>query len=255
MSLLAELYEFRVGTSFIYRTTSSNTAITYNNFVYEPSPVLRTNITQGADPLRAPITITFPKSNEFAYNYVGYSPDFSSTVTILRGEIGGSTWNVVYKGRIGESIANNNFVELSCESIYTAIQRDGLQARYEYTCRHLLYSSQCGANPTSFSAAGTVSNISGTTLTVTAASSQANGYYAGGIIRDSFNNQRYILSHTGSSLVINRAWVDLAIGTAVTITAGCDRSQTTCLNKFNNIANFGGFPWIPIKNPFEGRIN
>jgi uncharacterized phage protein (TIGR02218 family) len=254
MSLAAELYEFRVGNS-VYRLTNSSTEITYSGQVYTPSAVARSNITYGSDPLKVPLTITLPKSDSFAFGFIGYAPDDSATVTIFRGEVGGVTWTTIYKGRIVEAIASQNIFEFSCESIYTSIQRDGLQAKYEYSCRHLVYSSQCGANIETFTASGVVSNVSNTTLTVPAASSQANGYYSGGIIRSQEGGQRYILSHTGSTLVINRPWPTLDIGSGVFITAGCDRTKATCISKFSNGINFGGFPWIPIKNPFNGRIS
>jgi hypothetical protein len=35
---------------------------------------------------------------------------------------------------------------------------------------------------------------------------------------------------------------------------GCDRTRLTCSLKFGNIANFGGFPWVPQKNPFRVKI-
>jgi hypothetical protein len=44
----------------------------------------------------------------------------------------------------------------------------------------------------------------------------------------------------------------LAVGAAVDMYAGCDRTLNTWHNRFSNAANFGGFPWIPQKNPFAG---
>jgi hypothetical protein len=40
------------------------------------------------------------------------------------------------------------------------------------------------------------------------------------------------------------------IGAIVALTHGCDKSQSTCLNKFNNLNNFGGFPYIPHETVF-----
>jgi uncharacterized phage protein (TIGR02218 family) len=37
-----------------------------------------------------------------------------------------------------------------------------------------------------------------------------------------------------------------APGDTVTLYAGCDRTMATCNSKFNNLANFGGQPFIPI---------
>jgi hypothetical protein len=43
----------------------------------------------------------------------------------------------------------------------------------------------------------------------------------------------------------------LSVGDAVTIYPGCDGSYATCLNKFANLKNFFGFPFMPNKNPFS----
>lgn len=36
-----------------------------------------------------------------------------------------------------------------------------------------------------------------------------------------------------------------ATGDAFSVNFGCDHTQSTCTNKFNNLANFRGFPYIP----------
>ena len=38
---------------------------------------------------------------------------------------------------------------------------------------------------------------------------------------------------------------DIAPGDTFTVTAGCDKSLDTCIARFNNVANFRGFPFIP----------
>jgi uncharacterized phage protein (TIGR02218 family) len=34
-------------------------------------------------------------------------------------------------------------------------------------------------------------------------------------------------------------------GDVFQVSAGCDKTHTTCKNKFDNINRFRGFPWIP----------
>ncbi len=34
-------------------------------------------------------------------------------------------------------------------------------------------------------------------------------------------------------------------GDSFTVYPGCDKRLSTCINKFNNLVHFGGFPWIP----------
>lgn len=38
---------------------------------------------------------------------------------------------------------------------------------------------------------------------------------------------------------------------AVYVYPGCNRTIFDCNSTFNNIANYGGFPWIPVVNPFN----
>ena len=36
-----------------------------------------------------------------------------------------------------------------------------------------------------------------------------------------------------------------SVGDAVSVIPGCDKTQNQCLTKFKNIAQFGGFPYVP----------
>jgi hypothetical protein len=35
-------------------------------------------------------------------------------------------------------------------------------------------------------------------------------------------------------------------GDTFTAYPGCDKTQNTCTSKFNNLVNFGGFPYVPV---------
>ena len=37
----------------------------------------------------------------------------------------------------------------------------------------------------------------------------------------------------------------LSIGDMIAVSAGCDKAPETCRDRFNNIANFRGFPHMP----------
>jgi uncharacterized phage protein (TIGR02218 family) len=41
---------------------------------------------------------------------------------------------------------------------------------------------------------------------------------------------------------------DIQIGDTFILTAGCDHSLATCRDKYNNVANFGGFPYLTDEN-------
>ena len=69
-------------------------------------------------------------------------------------------------------------------------------------------------------------------------------------------DKRLITSYneTGArdQIQILNAFEGLSAGEAMTAFAGCRRIRQVCNTKFSNIENFGGFPYIPIRNPFGG---
>jgi uncharacterized phage protein (TIGR02218 family) len=117
-------------------------------------------------------------------------------------------------------------------------------------CRAQLFDDRCKVNIASFTdtgAAGTDSTRSvfyHTTLT------QSDGYYDGGVITmtSGANNgvRREIISWSGGALALFLPMPhDITVGDTFSIVPGCDKKSTTCFNKFNNIINFRGEPFIP----------
>ena len=69
----------------------------------------------------------------------------------------------------------------------------------------------------------------------------------------------YITGHTGTQITIQRMpyslitqFEDEGAGTAISLYPGCDHTRETCKAKFDNLLNYGGFDWIPAKNPMGG---
>ncbi|ABS51263.1 phage BR0599 family protein [Campylobacter hominis] len=74
------------------------------------------------------------------------------------------------------------------------------------------------------------------------------GYFLGGYV--SFNNQHsYIMQHTGDTIFLMFPLKKLNKNVVLYVYAGCDKLLNTCKNKFNNEINYGGFPFVPGKNP------
>jgi uncharacterized phage protein (TIGR02218 family) len=121
------------------------------------------------------------------------------------------------------------------------------------TCRHTLFDAGCTLSAAAFAVNGTVSAGS-TASQVRATLGQADGYFSlGRIVFTSGPNNgtsRSIKKHTAGT----PALVDLVVpfyaapgaGDAFTVYPGCERTQDACgPAKFNNLANFGGEPYVP----------
>lgn len=250
-----ELYEFRRG-SLYFRYALTSESYYYQGLEFQPEYIKRGSISQTEDLHKGGMRLIFPLTNTFAAAYLGLAPDDVTTVTIYRGHIGDADGEFVayWKGRVLSAKADGNEITMECESIFSSMARAGLRSRFELTCRHSLYSAECTLSRSSYAIAGTVVALSGNVLTIAAAAGYPDGYFVGGMIENGSGDFRFITSHVGSLVTISRPF-NVAVGsTDVTLYPGCDKAVSTCITKFNNLLNFGGFPYIPSSNPFDGGI-
>lgn len=253
-ALPVELYEFTSASQY-WRYTSAPYAISYLEREYTPSSITRSSITQTTDIFKGSITFTFPKSNLFASQYLAFSPDNVTTVTVYRGHVTdlADEYIVYWKGRVVGAKTNGNSIEIECESVFTSIRRVGLRARFEYGCRHSLYQKGCNVSKELYKHSGAITSITNEMqLQVTGANLQPDGYYIGGLLNTPLGVSRFITNHVGDVITISRPIQGLLSTTVVDIFPGCDHLKETCKDKFNNLNNFGGFPWVPNKNPYGG---
>ena len=121
---------------------------------------------------------------------------------------------------------------------------------YQANCMRALYDTGCTVSRASFGAAST--DTGGSSVTnIVCNSGQASGYFNGG----------YALWLTGSLAGLRRTIKNYAPGSfqiflplpstpyygdTMTLYPGCDKSLSMCVSRFNNKANFRGFPYIPV---------
>jgi uncharacterized phage protein (TIGR02218 family) len=249
-----ELYRFAHGAQIW--TYSSGPEIAYNGETYAAFPIGREDMQQVKELNKSSLEVLVPRTSELSLLYLAGNPEHVVTLTVFRTHVGASDGPVVYwKGRIVTvDWPDNATAKLSCESVFTSLKRPGLRARYQRMCRHALYSGQCGVDKDTFAVAGTVSaiNAAKTVLTVTAADALDDGWFTGGMVETPTGGFLFVTAHTGSSITLANPCALVATN-AVTLYPGCARNRETCKDKFNNILNFGGWPWIPTRNPFDGR--
>lgn len=122
---------------------------------------------------------------------------------------------------------------------------------YQAACLNTLYDAACGLSRAGFTSSGTCNDSAATRsqFTVTGLA-QAAGYFDLGVVTftSGVNNglARTVRAYT-TGLVTTIAPFPLPPGNgdAFTITAGCDKRQSTCSGKFSNLTRFRGTPYIP----------
>jgi len=120
------------------------------------------------------------------------------------------------------------------------------------TCIHTLFDSGCTLNKATFAVNGTVQAGSTVNKLVTNLS-QADGYFDNGqlVFTSGANNGHTVavkkyLNSGGTVYFVVPLPALPNTGDTFTIYPGCDKTQSTCNTKFSNLANYGGFPYVPV---------
>jgi uncharacterized phage protein (TIGR02218 family) len=116
------------------------------------------------------------------------------------------------------------------------------------TCLHVLSDSGCGVIRGTYSANGTAG--SGSTSNTINSSLAASGYVQGSMVFTSGANAnvRATVKSVNAGVAFNLMYplpFAPSPGDAFTVAFGCDHTMNTCQAKFNNLANFRGFPYVP----------
>jgi len=245
MADVTELYEFFVD-GIYYTFTPKLTTVTFGGKDYIPALIKSGNKTLTDNALKNSLTISFIFSNTFARSMLANFPENPLRVTLYRNEL------VHWGGQVDAINASGAFINLICTSSYTKATRPILTRKVQILCPYTLYGASCLADKSLFSFTVTINTISsdGIFITVTGIT-QANNYFLDG--QFIWNGQtRNILKQTGGSLRISHPLVGTPTGLAVVV-AGCDKKETTCLTKFNNVVNHGGFRRLPTQSPYNAQ--
>ncbi len=141
-------------------------------------------------------------------------------------------------------------------------------AQLSRLCQHSLYDAGCTMQQTgvkqtingpggAFQIATTVAGLPGTTVYNLAS---VDGLQDGGpsitkpllygfIRRLADGETRSIVAQANTTIQTDYPFRVMNVGDAVTVNVGCDRTTQTCRDKFNNIANHGGHPFLVPNNP------
>lgn len=262
-----ELYKF-THNNFLYCYTNADADVTFDGQVYKTGyAVSRGDISQDQEDFTGRTTISISRRADIPKLYISYLPTTPVSLNIYRMHATDSThaFVQVFRGKL----LSCTFEGLQATLLATPAT-DGLKRvipihTYQSSCNYAVFSQTathgtqvshgCNADPDSFKLTATVTGTSSSGSVVTVSGTiPSSTYLVGGVIRLVTGEQRMILSQSGNTLTLEHRLANLATGTTVTLLPGCDGQETTCRNKFGNIANFSGFSRIPFNNPFTGEI-
>ena len=176
---------------------------------------------------------------------------------LLAGQAIGAPTGVVwlFSGVVTEVITGGLTAQIKIDSHLYTLDRKIPRNLYQHLCNHVLYGPGCGLNGASYAVAGHAQAGSIIFQIVTNLTGYAAGYFSLGKLQFTSGTLQGTWSGiqsqagAGSQAVAFTLTTPLlappAPGDAFTAWPGCDRALSTCRNKFNNVLNFRGFPFIP----------
>lgn len=251
----------------IWNFTNAPFEVTYAGETYIPAAIRHGEVEGKEDISRANLDVTFDINNAAARRWMKDSVEALVGLTVWQMDEDDDTY-VIWKGRLTGVKPSGAEIKLSFDSIYTSLARPGLGARYQRMCRHALYGRGCKVARSAHAVNGVPTSVVGSVVTIPEAAGYPDGFFTTGMIETPDGALRFIISHVGATLTLMRPMESLGLlfanqgyglsygqvygGLRVKIYPGCDRSRGTCHGRFNNLENYGGFDWIPLRNPFDG---
>lgn len=228
-----------------------------NGEPYHPVAIRRNDINSAGTTDKTTMEIELASNDPVAEMFRVYPPSYPVAVFIWQGHIGAEDFALSWSGRVlSASRDGKGGASLTCEPSSVSMQRVGLRRHYQYMCSHPLYGPQCKANKAASTATVYAETVSGRQITL--GGLLTNGaQYAGGILEwvnaQGLTEYRTILTVTtaDSKTVLTLSGIarEVEPGAPILASKGCNRTLTDCGGIHNNVPNYGGFPFIPTKNP------
>lgn len=269
-----ELYRFQESTfteapsgELRWCWTSGQDPITHEGEVFTPCAISRGQMESKNELSKANIDVVLDMDNEMGRRWLHEFIDAIITLDLFEQDEDDDV-HIVWKGRLATVKPEMDQIKLVFESVFTSLRRPGLRARYQRSCRHMVYGRGCRLNKEDWAIEGSLHGVSATIVTVPEAANYPDGWFATGMIEAPDGTLKFISSHVGSVLTLlqpseslarafNRTGYGYSYGLAygkakVRLFPGCNRTRDECHSKFGNLPNYGGFDWIPLRNPFNG---
>lgn len=255
-----ELFKF-VGTYNTYRLTNYDQDVTNSDGTYTSITLERSEVESGTQQdTDISLDIQLPASHAMITEYAINVPPPAMSLQVFRVHTDNlDDTLLLWDGEVISWAIDGRTAKIKVPSIFSYLfDTTEPWPKYQGPCNHVLGDSICGVDMTSVANAysTTVSAVLGNVLTL-AASSFADGQCNGGeMIFTSGGERRMIISNTGTSFLVSSPFSsNLIVGSSVTVRRGCNHEMLgDCKNKFNNVSKFGGFPYVPDRNPYDGRL-
>ena len=247
----AELYHIWKGSNH-WRYTSGDVAVVYNGETYTPATINRKSTVFDQKLEVNTLVVQFSSVTDPALEFIAVTPTdlvWISVHKLHRDMLVEETTNV-FIGQIKSMSFQGSDVQAKCVGFEHFLNQVVPRYRYGPGCQHTLFDSRCALSSSGYAVTIQLDTVSedGMTLTSTGFGEYPDEYFTLGYFEFG-NYSRMFTYHIEDTVELRYFILGLSAGDIITAYPGCDKTRSTCVSKFNNLAYNLSFPDIPRTNP------
>lgn len=261
--LSCDLYELKLKSGISYYWADTDADVNYGGHTYKgDGPIITrekiaTNSTVSVDKLS--VTITANQNDRIGgvpVLEVAHNGGLDGATLDLRRAFFDDAGKVIecidlFHGICEVTQGGGFILKISAKSVVQKLNIEYPNRRYYPQCPYSIYSKECGVDIKAYRKKAKVTAVTGTN-TVQIDIPFEDGYYtAGGMewISGPLAGQatQIMDSKNGTIIYMSATNTSPRIGDIAYIYPGCDKTPTTCKNKFNNFSRNRATPYVPLK--------
>jgi hypothetical protein len=178
-------------------------------------------------------------------------PDYCTT-RVYRAHYGedlSTEYTVEWRGEAtGYGYSDAHFV-ISTQSILQAKVQGSQSTIYtQLSCNHRVYDDQCAVVQADHTFSAVVTDVTGIEILIDDQTFSDTDLALGQFVNDRTGEVRTIFSASTGLITVTYPFVDLVVGDTVSLSRGCNNLMSTCIARFDNVARFLGFRYMPGEN-------
>lgn len=236
--------------------TSADVPITLPIGVFDKETIQRSETSFSEEEHGEQLDVTLPRNNPVAELFIHDLPSTPVFLTVFRAHRGEEEDELaIFTGKVIRASFKGSEAVLTCASLVAVLDRPVPSLAMQTPCNHILFSAECGANPSASRDPITITTVDGVTVTSSDFALRDDQWYRGGRLVAPDFGTRFIADHVGDTITLLSALPGLESLDECWAYWGCDHLEASCADKYSNLDNYLGFSRIPGRNPFEGRID
>lgn len=251
-----ELIVFRDDSGLLsWAFTTADTDVEIDSIWYRKGVISRSAVRQASGDALGDLQIELSAAEPMLQQFNQYLPARPIGATVMRYHAldGVTNRETLWSGQVlSVAFGSDGMATLQCESILSAMKRKTPYQVYKGGCNNALFEPGCNLVRSVWATALPTYSISGLTITSSTIAGFDDGWFAAGYAEyPATGERRWITKHEGGTITLVYPFTSLPGAVPLTLYPGCQRTRQACSEKFNNLANFFGFDYIPEDNPFD----